>query len=110
MDLLSLTYLVGSLAQDVAGDGPSFLIDLFTNIGMAGVFIFLYWDERKERRQAQSLNGQLLERTLPLLAESAAALERVQQSQAASREADQAELKRQLDELKAEVRRGKGDA
>lgn len=102
--------MVGSLGQDVADSGPSILIDLFTNIGMAGVFAFLYWDATKERREAQKLNNQLMERALPLLAESAAALERVQQSQTASREADQAELKRQLEELAAEVRRGKGDA
>lgn len=110
MDPVSFAYAVSSIAQDVSGQGSSFLIDLFTNIGMAGVFIFLYLDERKERREAQRLNNQLLERALPLLAESATALERVQESQSAIHQADQIELAKQLRELTTELRRDKGDA
>jgi hypothetical protein len=106
MILLGLALLV---AQEVGGDS-SFLLDLFTNIGMAGVFIYLYLDERKERRSCQTLNNQMLERVLPALTEASATLERVQQSQSALHEADQASLEQRLEALVVELRRGKGDA
>lgn len=83
MNFLSVTYMVGSLAQDAGAGGSSFLIDLFTNLGMAGVFLYLYLDERKERRAAQALNNTMLERVLPALTEASATLGRVQESQAA---------------------------
>lgn len=109
MDFMSVTFMVGSLAQDAGTGGSSFLIDLFTNIGMAGVFIYLYLDERKERRAAQALNNTMLERVLPALTDASAALERVQQAQAALRQADKVELESQLKDLVAELRKGQSD-
>jgi hypothetical protein len=92
----------------VGGDS-SFLLDLFTNVGMAGVFIFLYLDERKERRAAQTLNNQLLERVLPLVADATTTLERVQQSQTALKRAEASELENQLHEMVLELRKVRGE-
>lgn len=109
MNLLGAVFLVTQLAQQTSTQDASFIIDLITNVGISGVCLFLYWDERKERRAAQALNNQLLERVLPTLTESTTTLERVQESQNALRAADTNELKRRLDELVTELRRGRGD-
>lgn len=56
------------------------LIDLLTTLGVSGAFVFLYFDERKERRAAQAQISQLLREIIPALTESTGTLERVQDS------------------------------
>lgn len=77
-------FLTFSLLATLAQQGPTptgfELIDLITTLGVSGIFVFLYFDERKERRAAQAQISQLLERIIPALTESTSTLERVQDS------------------------------
>lgn len=109
MGPIGTAIVIAGLAQEAGGQSASFIIDLITNVGIGGVFLFLYFDERKERRATQALNNQLLERVLPLIAEATTTLERVQESQIALRQADTQVLEKRLDELAAEIRKGQGD-
>lgn len=110
MDLIGIVLTVGALAQQ-AGESPdtSLIIDIVTNVGVSGLLALLYWDERKERRATQALNGALLERVLPALTNATDTLDRVQESQTAIRRADTDELERRLGDLVTELRRGQGD-
>lgn len=59
--------------------------DLFSYVpqaGIAAVFIWLFWDERKERRAAQLTLERLFERLLPIVQEATSTLEVVQGSMA----------------------------
>lgn len=51
---------------------------LVTQIGLSGIFLWLWWTERKERQDQQKTLLTLMERALPALAESTDALDRVQ--------------------------------
>lgn len=77
---MALFPFIPLVAQEPSTPTGFQLIDLLTTLGVSGVFVFLYFDERKERRQAQTQTSQMLERIIPVLTEATATLERVQAS------------------------------
>lgn len=70
-------------AQTVGGTDLG-LASIITTLGLSGVFLWQWQDERKERRAAQTRESQTLhemqvftERMLPILIQATAALERL---------------------------------
>ena len=92
------------IAQETGAPTGFQLIDLLTTLGVSGVFVFLYFDERKERRQVQQQMAPLLERIIAALTESTSTLDRVQDSMKSTRSADGSDLKAEIAELLAELR------
>jgi hypothetical protein len=68
--------MIDLLVADV-GDGGS-IASWITQIGLSGVFLWLYFDATRERRAAQKALTDVLERVLPLIEAATATLERVQ--------------------------------
>lgn len=68
------------VAQAAGGGAVDFtnLATLVTQIGLSAIFLWLWWNERKERRDQQETLLRLMERALPALAESTDVLDRVQ--------------------------------
>lgn len=92
------------LAQEAPTPTGFQLIDLVTTLGVSGLFVFLYFDERKERRQVQQQMAPLLERIIAALTESTSTLDRVQDSLKSSRSADGSDLKTEINQLIMELR------
>lgn len=108
----------------VGGASGFELFDLITRLGIAGVFIYLYYEERKERRASQDRERatheamtEMLERSLPVLSEATKTLDKsikVQETlterAATGRGPELTDLVEQVnaltDELRSERRRG----
>lgn len=65
------------LAQETGNADLTNVATLVTQIGLSGIFLWLWWTERKERQEQQKTLLTLMERALPALAESTDALDRV---------------------------------
>lgn len=107
MDPIFTFLLFTSLAQETPTPTGWGLIDLIGTFGITGVIIFLYFDERKERRQTQQQMGPLLERIIAALTESTSTLDRVQDSMRSTRQdpAVSTDLKEEIAELITELKR-----
>ncbi len=103
--LVTVTRATVIVAQEISDPGASttWLIDLVTNIGIGGIFVWIWYDERKERRQAQAKVNDLMERIIPALTDSTATLERVQDSMARVTEAQGESRKHDLSSLQQAV-------
>lgn len=65
-------------AQEAPGGTTTSVTALIVQLGLSGVFLWMWSQERKERIAAQTAKDALLERVLPLLVQCTAALSDVQ--------------------------------
>lgn len=72
------------IAQVPKDDGAFGVASLITQIGLSGVFLWLFLSATKERQKAQADLAALFERLLPVVDKATAALESVQTSMSAT--------------------------